>query len=72
MLKARQYINQFFGQVGEVLVVDILAYFVVQALAQFKQMVARRAETQHPAAGSQQARRFLPVDRAEHAGQQLA
>ena len=58
------------GNQLQVLFVVIRAYFIVQALAQLKEMLAGGAHAQQSAADRQQAIGFLPVERTEHAGQQ--
>ncbi len=63
---------QLRGQAGEVLVVGVVAHVVIEPLAQFQQVRAGRAQAQYAAAGGEDAHGFVPVDGAEHAGDQLA
>ncbi|MCY1408386.1 hypothetical protein D9M71_237060 [compost metagenome] len=57
---------------GQVFVVDVLANFVIQPFTQLDQVLTGGADTHKAAARTEQALGFVPVQRAEDAGQKLA
>ncbi len=61
-----------FGNQRQVFFVVVIPYFVIQPGAQLPQMFAGRPHAQQAAAGREQASGFVPVQRAEDAGQQVA